>query len=221
MFVLMALAACTSGGNPYTYQGYKMSDFFPFDGTRSWTFVSDDPAIPYQVIADLQPDPETLTENDVPTQIWTVTYKTHCITQPETCVDGDYKISAMKWSSSGSKGVRIHGYSTPDGGSVTLDPPFTLAGNNGKAEDSWTTETAGGTWTSTFTQIVAKCPVKWSDSFVDCPELEVDAAGAPLTGTWYAADGWGLVGFAFEGENLDDEGNPYLWQLLRADYTAD
>jgi hypothetical protein len=218
IFVLTSLLAC-NGGNPYTVAGFHMSEFFPFDGTRSWTFVSDDPAIPYQVFAELQPEPEVITEGDAPLDIFTVTYNTVCVGSDPACVDGPFRVSEMQWSSKTGKGVRIHGYATPDGGHVTLDPPFTLAGSMGKAEDAWTTEINGATWTSTFTKFVAQCPVLWSDSFVDCPQLDVDAAGAPIGGTWYAATGWGLVGFAFEGESVDADGNPYVWKLLRAEFT--
>jgi hypothetical protein len=220
MLVLVGLMGCPQT-DPYTVDGFKMDKFFPFDGTRSWTFVSEDPAIPYQVIAELQPDPEVITENNAPVNIYTVTYRTSCVSGGDACVDGDYKVSAIEWSSTSAKGVRVHGYTTPDGGHVTLEPPFTVAGSTGKAEDSWTTDTGGATWTSTFTRFVAKCPVLWSDSFVDCPEFAVDGAGAPISGTWYAATGWGLVGFAFDGEAINPDTNvPYLWQLLRADFEA-
>lgn len=221
MIALLALAACT-GGDQFTYSGYPMDDFFPFDGQRTWTFTNADASVANTVVATLNSEPEVPSEGLF---VFSVDYALGCAeegtdTDTAACTgDGDpFRISNIRWSSDTGRGVLIHSFADAAGTTTTFEPPITLADNRGGVSDSWSSTTSDGTYVSTFASIGA-CPVIMTVDWTDCVRMHLDDDGdeatpvsKPLHGDWYAVAGFNVIGFQLTG----DTGR---WELSNTTFT--
>lgn len=209
MIVLLFAAGC-SGGDGYAYSGYTMSNFFPFDGERTWTFQSEDPNETSTVVATLNSTPEVI--DDGQTSIFDVNYTMGCLDDAVGCTPGDWRLKTIRWSSSSGEGVQIHGFD--DGsGLVAFNPPIALTGKDGVPDDVWTTETDAGTFVSTFDQI-GDCPVYMAVDWDQCIKLSLDDDGDPATpgthalhGDYYAVASFNVIAIL----GADDDA---MWKLL-------
>lgn len=208
--IVLLLAACA--GN-ITYSGFAMADFFPFDGERTWEFTNTDASVGYTVHATL----DSASEMVDGIAVYTVRY-TQCDLAGDSgdCTPVPWRLSEIRWSSGGGGGVLIHGY-TDTSGPVTLAPPLMLAESQGAPRDVWTTDTAGQTFTSTFSSL-SDCPVQMDVEWTDCAHLDVDddadpatATTHPLAGQWVAVAGFNVIAMQLSGD-------PGQWQLSDATF---
>ena len=188
----------------YECTGFKMSDFLPADGQRSWTFTS--PGLPYDLEATLDPLPAE-------TAPYTVQLAMRCV-EPTGCADGPYRIESWSWSSDDSSGTHLHGYTRPNGDPVTFDPPIAVFDEYGTFSDAplATPEVDGTVWTSTIIDLPGECPQHWSSEWgVNCVHfrLEDGGAGSPLAGDYWAIKGWNIIAFLLTGETQ-------RWELVSA-----
>lgn len=217
MSLVVFLLACHGGGDQFTYSGYAMHDFFPFDGERTWEFTDADPTVDHTVQATLDSAYQTVNGASV----YTVNYAQCALpadsgTTPD-CTPEPWRISAIGWSSDGGQGVLIHDY-TDANGVVALDPPLMVADKTGAPGDSWVTATDGQTFTSTFVALEA-CPVIMNVDWTTCAHLRVDDDADPTTPTSYplAGDLWAVAGFDVIGFQLSDDAGQ--WQLSNTTYS--
>ena len=185
-----------------------MDDFFPFDGARTWEYVSTDVSVPYKLIATL----DSAFEEVDGKKVYTVDYTYDCLDpKGKDCPDAGF-VRAVRWSSSASGGVLLHSFEDISG-RTNYDPPIALTSSRMIVGDVVSTETDGVSYTSTFDVIVSECPIQWVDTWSDCPKLTLDdgGAGAPLAGVYYAIGGYNVVAMELTG----DTGQ---WQLLYATY---
>ncbi len=198
--LLLALAACE---NPVSYGGVQMRPYFPFDGARTWEFVSSDTSIGYRLLGTLEA--ETTTGHDGDVEIFTVAYSRKC---PQSAVDcTEDWIRDVRWSAHSYHGIEIWGYESPSG-SVVYNPPLKFALGEMLGGDQTTTTTGGSVWTSTF-EGLATCPVTWTAEWGDrCARytLETDGTDTLLAGEWYAITQYNVVAFQL----TSDTG---IWQL--------
>lgn len=203
------LAATLIGcdGNTTTYNGYQMASYFPFDGERTWEYISDDPDVPHKLISTLNVAPEV----DGSSDIYTVDITKECVAASEDCVDGE-AVRSYKLSSDTYRGTLFWGYSTPEEGYVAFDPPLQLTPPFMKVGDVVETETGGTTWTSTF-EAVEHCPVEWTDYWDECIRLVVSEPGSAYpSGTYWVVTSYNIV--AWELAREEDQ-----WRLLYADHS--
>lgn len=213
MTLLLTMLAC-SGGTDFTYSGYPMDDFFPFDGERTWTFRSEDETVVNTVVATLNPTAEN---PETGLFVYAMDYTLGCRADAEegTCTAGDpFRISQIRWSADQSRGTLIHSF-TEDGTTTNFSPPLVITEDQGVPDEQWVTETDQGTFTSTFDQI-GDCPVMMDVDWDECVRILVDDDGDPATpgthpmhGVWYAVAGFNVIAF-----QLNDDAA--LWQLSNA-----
>jgi hypothetical protein len=199
----LGLAGCEPADN-YSFNGYRMQTFFPFDGSRSWEYVNvDDDTVPYKLIATL------IGSEDLDgVRIYEVEFQRECVGAAECEPGHDHSI----WMSSDGDGVRVHRWGDAGATPVDFDPPLALADGSMVVDDSVSTTTIGSTWTTTFAAMEA-CPVQWTDEWDECAKFTVDAGGTdhPLVGTWWAVTGYNIVAW-----RTPDSGDQ--WQLLYATF---
>lgn len=208
MIALLALAACNTGDG-FSYSGYRMDDFFPFDGSRSWTFTNADASVENTVVATLGSEPEVPEEG---LYIYSVDYALGCPdggadTDTDACTaDGPFRISNIGWSSDTSRGVLIHAFADAAGTTTSFDPPLTVAAKQGVVGDQWTSTTSAGTFVSTFAQI-GPCPVLMAVDWEDCIRVHIDDDGDESTpvshalhGDWYAVASFNVIAFQLTGD---------------------
>ena len=205
MGVLLALAGCVGGGS-YTYGGYVMEGYFPFDGERSWEFISTDTTVGRKIVATLDTTPEDSASHT----IYTITSTLECLDVDPEC-PGSELLRTVRWSSDQTDGVLIHSWDE-GGDKTTFDPPLQLALPRMAVGEVAETQTGGVSYTSTF-DAITDCPVQWTDAWTECVKLTVDDGGAGTlpAGTWYAVSGYNVVSFQLTG----DTGQ---WELLFATY---
>ena len=209
------LAGCGQSlpNGPLGFGGFTMTEYFSYDGERTWEFVSEDILIDYILVADLNEESEVL--EDGFTRVYTIDYTKDCISTEGGCVEDEY-VRSMKWSSNDTYGTFLHGYTLAGEEAVVFDPPVQITPPSMKREDSVTTETGGSTWTSTLIQI-EECPVQWAVTWDECARFELDdgdgdlATGSPVSGTFWAITGYNVVA-------MDWPGSPGRWELLKHDY---
>lgn len=204
---LVAGVACTSP-EP-TVNGLPITDFFSLDGHRVWSFQSEDGSVPYLIDAE-KPLEGTMSPNGVD-QVFSVDMVTNCISNDETCPDGEY---VMGWdmSASQSNGALLWGYRTADA-DVTLDPPVLLGPGRTSVGDVSTTVTGGNTWTATFA-MTTECNIVWNPSWTGCMVLELDDGGANsgLAGQYWVAPGYNIVAFDIASQDA-------RWSLQDHEYS--
>lgn len=195
-WVAFAVGLGGCGGYNQEFGGSPVWQMFPFDGERTWDYISTDTALPYKTIVTSVDEPEVVGG----TNVYALTYVTECFGASETCVDGTV-IRRMQWSSTVSDGVFIYSYDSGDG-YVELDPPLHFAEDSAKKGDAIVTETAGATWTSTMQGIEA-CPIRLTADWPECGlfEVTVDVGeGYPLVGKYWATKGNGIAAFELATE---------------------
>lgn len=218
MVAIVALVACT-GGDQFTYSGYPMNEFFPFDGQRTWEFENEDATVDHTLVATLNTEPEAL---DGGVFVYTVDYTKGCLERDDTdaaeCTGGEpWRVSRIRWSSSQGDGVEIHSFDDTNG-TTSFEPPLVIAGDRGGVSDSWVTDTTGGAFTSRFVSI-GECPVVMEVDWDECVRIHVDDDGDegtagthPLHGDWYAVAGFNVIALALK----DDPGR---WRLSGTTYS--
>jgi hypothetical protein len=207
---VVGLAGCNSGGNPYSYEGFTMSSFFPFDGQRDWTFLQD--GVVHELLATLDPEFEVVDS----LRIYKVDYALQCPAGIDGCEPAEHAFSQLRWSSDAGNGTLIHAIQGPAGEQV-FDPPIALTADRGKKGDVVTTETGGATFTARFDDLVP-CPIRYTDQWEQCAKIVLDdddnpetAGSHPLHGDWFAVAGYNVVAMQLIGDAAQ-------WQLNDATY---
>lgn len=189
MRLALALAFAGCAGSPPTGDTIVWESF-PYDGQRTWEYVSTDEAIPYRLVVEIfGPGEPGLLD----TTVYTLHYKQDCFGNDPSCVTGEI-LRIVKWSSDPRRGVLVHGFG--DLLAMTdFDPPITISADDASRGDFWETTTGGATWTSTFTGI-SPCAISMDQEWPSCFtfEVETDAGeGYPLAGTWQSAQSHGVA----------------------------
>lgn len=197
--LLVLLMAC----KPYdpVFGGSPVWQMFPFDGVRTWEYISVDTELSYKLVATSLGEPEVLAG----TNIYNVEYSTHCVTTDPECVE-DEVIRKVKWSSTVTDGAYIHAYDAGDG-FVDLVPGVRLTYDDMSKDDVIETVVGNVTWTSTMLGI-EQCPVTLSADWDECGAflLEVsEGDGYPIAGTYWATVGNGVAALEIVTESQ--------WQL--------
>lgn len=219
----MVLAAgCT--GDPPDYNGFNMDTFFPFDGNRTWTFVSADETVPYEVVGTLSPDAEP--KHDNASRAHTVTFTTECVATSTDCEDGPFRMRSWTISSDRTHGTLIWAADFESTGPLTFDPPIMLTDGQGKPGDIWESDAGGEHWVAIFDH-KGDCPVLYTDQWDNCVEILLDDDGDaatpgthPLHGSYYAVPSYNVVAFTQSEDPTPGEGEPPAWRLLSAFWEA-
>jgi hypothetical protein len=203
--ILLALAACNPP-NPYTFGGSPVWELFPFDGSRTWTYINTDLELSYKMVATSVLEPEVRDQKNV----YTVAYTQDCIANDPYCTGAVMR--KIQWSSDIEDGVFIWGYVIGEGTIQELDPPIQVALDTEKRDQFVDTDTAGATWTSTLVG-EEPCPIAMNADWDDCSQFEITVAGGaadfdgyPIAGKWWATKGNGVAAM----EIVTDPGQ---WQL--------
>lgn len=207
--LLVLLGACQ--GYPPTFDGSPVWSMFPFDGERSWTYISTDQTLAYKLVAWSSGEPELKGGKN----IYTVEYSTNCFGADPECVEGEI-LRKVKWSSDVSDGVFIHAYALGSDAFTDLDPPVQLTPDDMKKGDVIETTSNGATWSSTMNGI-SECPVSLSAAWDECGEfaLTTDAGdGYPIAGTYWATVSNGTAALELATETG-------VWQLSDLDCQTD
>ena len=212
---LFVLSGCTGNSN-YSYSGFSMTEYFEFDGERTWEFVSQDTDLAYLLIGDLLQ--ETGEANNGDSIVYTIEFTKDCVGTDATCVDKEF-VRSVDWSCDDTHGTQIHHYLMADGDEKTFDPPLGITDAKMKKEDYVETAVDGTTWRSTFVSI-EECPVQWNVDWNECIRLEVDdgvgdlTTGSPVSGIYWVITGFNVVAMELPGETD-------RWELLKHHYTPD
>lgn len=195
---LLLLAGCTSSAVGDSFS--SVWPMFPFDGARTWDYVSTDPTVGYTLRVTSSGEPDVVAG----TAIYTLVSTTTCFGADPDCVDGEV-LRRMEWSSNATDGVGIHGYDI-GAGFVPLEPPVRVTLDDMSRDDAVETVIGSATWTSTMLG-VEPCPgpIGWDE----CGAFRIvveGADGGPIAGTWWATPSNGVAAF----ELLTDGGQ---WQL--------
>ena len=167
-----------------------MWESVPFDGQRTWEYVSSDEALPYKLVVEIFGPGEPGLLDAI---VYTLHYKQDCFLPDPACVDGEI-LRIIKWSSDPVRGVMVHGFGDL-GAMQDFDPPIKISADDANRGDSWETVTGGATWTSTYVGI-ENCDVAMVQTWPECFrfEVETDAGeGYPLAGTWWSAQANGVA----------------------------
>src|SRR5262245_43245092 len=188
MVIALAFAGCVGGGVPQG--GPILWESFPYDGQRTWEYVSSGEAIPYQLVVEIfGPGEPGLLD----TIVYTLHYKQDCIREDPSCIPGEI-LRIIKWSSDPTHGVLVHGFG--DLLAMTdFDPPIQISADDASRGDFWVTETGGAKWTSTYVGVEG-CDVAMDQVWPECFSFDVgtDAGeGYPLAGTWWSAQSNGVA----------------------------
>lgn len=207
MVIALLLAGCEPA-DQFSYSGYAMSAFFPFDGSaRDWEYSNTDPLVDYTLVATLDTAYATIGNS----KAYTISYETVCIDGASDCVGGP--VRDVAYSSDGA-GTGIHSYSSAADGTVSF-PPVRLTPDHMSPGEDVTTDVDGVIWTSTFVAIET-CPVLWTDEWDECIHLRLDdgGSGSPLAGDYWAVTSWNIVAMQL----ADDTGQ---WKLTNANWTPE
>lgn len=178
----LTLSACGTAPS-YTYKGFEMNDYFPLDGDRSWTYSQLQEDVTWKLRVDKVPQ----TVRNGSTEVVTLEYYND---------DTGDLLYSVDWSSDGSTGIQVWGYSDElSGDSVAYDPPVQIADRQMLTGDQTVTETDGSTFTSTF-QGIEDCENDWRPDWT-CAAIDVDdgdgddTSGPPFAGQWWLATSYG------------------------------
>jgi hypothetical protein len=178
LLLLPLAVACT--GNAPTYQGLKMSDYFPTDGQRDAEYVNDDPdTVPFTLEVQKVEPTETVGTTEVVTFEW---YNE----------DTGELMGAVKWGSSSQDSIQIFAYAVGTDDYTTFDTPVQLTDDSNYMNrgESVVTETNGFTFTSTFSD-VQDCPTVWDASWSDCVHITLDDGdGDDMAGPIFVGEYW-------------------------------
>jgi hypothetical protein len=199
MFLLAALTACTDG-NRFNYEGQKIYDYFPLDGTeRSWTYSQDDESIDYFLHVEMVQPTRTVDAIEV-------------VTLETTRSDTKELVATTEWSSDSRNGVLIHSYAVGTEPATSFDPPIVFADSDMAADETIDTETAAGTFSATFVSL-EDCPNHWvpgteSEPWT-CAHMNLTGPGLGFEGDYWIAPRYGTALF----QRIQD---PDKWNLLEA-----
>ena len=194
---VVAPAVLMVGCEPQTaFTGMVMSGLFPYDGDRTWEYISTDQELPYKLIATT-----VGSERHDGRNVYTVQYAKECLASDPTCVTGEV-LRTVRWSSTSGDGVHIWGYTLGGSNPVEFDPPVQVALDTMKRDDVAETRVDGADWTSTMlgTDI---CPIAFTANWDECGVLRIETTatdGYPITGTYYAARRNNLAAIELEGD---------------------
>jgi hypothetical protein len=202
--MMVMAAGCPTNSN-IRFEGDNTWEFFPFEGYRKWTYVSEDTSLPYMLVAETADESELLESG---TRVYTVNFRYDCVGAADPCIedldaDGSPDLDgtlAWSWRMSASSigGVLIH-----ELGGASYDPPVQLADSSMFKGDSVVTESGGTTYTSTYVE-QNLCPAPyWRGSPPDeCAlfRLEDGGAGSTVAGEFWSIYQFNIVAFTFEGE---------------------
>jgi len=191
---IVLLTGCPPKQNPYGYSGTLMYELFPFDGLRTWEFISTDEDLVYSMIATMrEQDPDAKEPKDGITR-YTIDYTQNCRGASDDCVPGG-PIRTITWSSHIEEGVRIHDYEDPIAGLIEYDPPIVIATAKMERDDVIETKSDGFTWTSTLGE-VQDCPVQMNVEWPDCAHFTLDDGdGDDTTNPGLVGAYWSIAGF--------------------------
>lgn len=202
--IALALAACEPA--EVNINGWDMTEFFPFDGVRSWEFTSTDTTITQRLLATYDGEPITLDDG---TRGYEVEYTLACVDPNDTeCVET--WVRTLTWSTTQTGGVRIHRVQSPDG-DTTFEPAVVLA----EAEMRVSATVDSGAFSSEFVGI-EPCPVVWTDEWDQCIHLSLSGSGdgsEHVVGDYWAVGNYNTVAIGLSADSGD-------WQLSYATFEA-
>lgn len=210
MRLLVPLVALLAGCPPqdqFTYDGYTMRNFFPFDGVRTWEFTSTDTTLRHHLVASMGAETE-MTADGVLTH--EIRYDLVCVDPGDETCAGSW-VRSLVWSATASDGVMIHALHT-DSVDLAFEPPIALADGSMLAGET-VTSGPGDAWTATFVGVEA-CPVLWTTEWDTCARLRLEGSGEgadELVGEYWAVTSFNVVAM----ELGSDSGQ---WQLSYATY---
>lgn len=187
--MLFALALFGCGGPGYTYGGSEVWQLFPFDGTRTWEYISTDTSLSYKLLVTSIGEAEAIDG----TNVYTLDYTTECVAADPDCVDGEI-LWKLRWSSDPTDGVLIHAFDV-GAGMQDIVPPMQMTFDTMKKGEVAETTTGGANWTSTMLG-TESCPIAMAANWEECGlfEVAVDAGdGFPMAGKWWATKGNGVA----------------------------
>lgn len=217
LLTIAVLFAASCEPTEPVYQGFVMENFFPFDGARTWHYISEDVDLNYKIVATLDTSYEEA--HDGATKIYTVNMISECIGMDPECVDGQ-DLGSYRMSADQTYGTLYWGYSTPEEGVITFDPPIKITGRTMKVGDiETTTTTRNGTDVLTFdVEMISQehCDVEWTDSWDGCLKLQIseDGDSAPA-GTWWVITNYNIVAWTPAPEE-----ESFRWSLLLAEWES-
>lgn len=192
------------------FVGEPSSPYFPFDGKRTWQYISTDLKLTYKRSAEMRSTEPDVIDN---TNTYPVDYWVRCVQHDDECETGIER--TITWSSDQIDGVRIWNWTEGNRDTVYFDPPLKIAAADMKIGQTYHTVHLGVTWTST---LVAKeeCPIRYDGGPDLCLRFSITdgdddpETGKGLVGDYWAGPGFNVVGFQFPGE----EG---VWELARSE----
>lgn len=214
--LLLVMMACQQPAQ--TFDGVKMSDFWPVDGERSYTYQSVDEAIDWQLRVEKKPETTQVEGREVSTF---------------EVSDGANVFGSYQQSTVAGDAVLIHGYSTgATGEMITFDPPVAITDSSDRmrVNESVTTETDASdgthyTFTSTYAGQVQSCPNIYTDKWTQCVNMVIDEGDDdPTTGPIFAGDyvlvtSYWVSTFAIPAPAGEWDATQE-WQLVKPEYTA-
>ncbi len=165
-----------------TFDGVKMSDFWPVDGDRAYTYQSEDDTIDWQLRVEMKPETSQMDDREVFT--FEVT-------------DGTTIFGSFMQSTVAGDAVLIHGYSSGAAGEMIMFDPavaVTDSSDRMRVNESVTTETEASdgthyTFTSTYAGQIQSCPNIYTDKWEQCVNMVIDEGdGDATTGPIFAGD---------------------------------
>lgn len=205
---LLVLAAGCGPQDNIATSGEELWQHFPFDGVRTWEYISTDLSLSYKLIGQMReedPDSEVNAEHNV----YHIDYSTDCVAADPECVDGE--VIRTVAISSDYDGVWIHTFAQGSA-TVTFDPPLVVAPDEVKVGEVVETTTDGIKWNSV---LVGFEPC---DGFVRMQGESFKASNCSahltlsdgdnnpdtnygLAGDYWVARGLGIVGISLDGDD--------------------
>jgi hypothetical protein len=208
MSLLLPLLVACDGGTT-TYRGTQLSEYFPYDGTRSAEYINEDTEnIGWKLVVDkLEP---TSRQGDY-----------ELVTFEWSNFDDGSILGSVIWSSSNGDGIHIHGYSVGTDAPITFDPPIQFGDDDDymSVGEEVVTETGGYTFTATYIGN-EDCPVQWGLDWEGCLHMRLDDGdGDDMAGPIFAGDYWLVQRYGPAWMHLT--GYTEKWNLARYDWSGD
>lgn len=211
MIGLVLLAAC-NGNKIAENKGFKMSEYFPQDGSRAAVYDNEDEGFTSNL--RMEKGQEPILVDDVETWQWDVYEST----------DNDLVLLwSIQWSAPSGDGASILSYTDGAGEKTTFDPPIAVAPitdymNTG---DIIETQTGGTTWTSEILD-VGDCEVLWGTlTWSECIHMRIDdgegndADDLPFAGEYWQATSYGTAWFQPSGDASKWVLLDYEWEVAQ------
>lgn len=181
---------------------------FPFDGNRTWEYISSDLEVTYKLAGTTReddPDPEVSEDFN----IYHVDFATKCVAADPSCVDGEL-VRTIAFSSDVTNGTLIHKFQQ---GSldITYEPPLVLAPDDTAVGEVYETITDGQKWSTTlvgFETCEGIVHMQGADFAASNCSAHLTLADGDanvdtnqgLTGEYWVAKGLGIIGIKLEGD---------------------